>query len=128
MMMQQLRHRSRSSRVLWIALLLLALVWQPGLVAASEVHESEHLLQTGHALDAEHGEIGIPADEPAAPDGADPWHALMHLGHCCSYPSAMLPDTLQVSSGPDIASPPIGGTFDATSASLPQPLRPPIAG
>lgn len=127
-MMQQLRHRSRTSRIFWIALLLWALVWQPGLIVASEVHESEHLLQTGHALDATHGEHGIPADEPMPPDGADPWHALMHLGHCCSYPSAMLPDMPQMAFGPDIASPPAGGTFDADSAPQPQPLRPPITG
>ena len=127
-MMQHLRHRSRTSCVVWIALLLLALVWQPGLVAASEVHESEHLLQTGHALDAEHGDHGIPADEPVAPDGADPWHTLMHLNHCCGHSSAMPHDMPQLAIAPDIASPPAGATFDATSASLPQPLRPPIAG
>lgn len=127
-MMQHLRHRSLALRALWVSLLLLALVWQPALMAASAVHESEHLIQTGHTLDAEHGDHGIPADETAAPNGSEAWHALMHMGHCCGHPSAMLPDSLQLAFVPDTVSPPPGIAAGIASIPLPQPLRPPIAG
>lgn len=113
-------------RVLWAALLLLAFVWQPALLAASEVHASEHLVQTGHAHDADHEGPGIPADELAGPDEGDIWHGLMHLGHCCGQLSAIPADGVPV---PAILRPLSASMSPATalaSLTLPQPLRPPI--
>lgn len=114
-------------RAFW-AVLLLALVWQPTLLAASEAHESEHLIQTGHAHDADHQGPGIPADELDAPDEDDLWHGLMHLGHCCGQASALPSDGVSV---PDMRGP----TSEAMASLLPlqsltlrQPLRPPIRG
>jgi hypothetical protein len=73
---------------LWVLLLLFAVVVKPALVLASETHESGHAVQTGHSHDALEDAHHIPSDELSAVGDADPWHALMHMGHCCSHPSA----------------------------------------
>jgi hypothetical protein len=126
-MMRRLRRCSPVLRALWVALLLLAVVVKPALVAASEVHESEHLLQTGHTLDSQHEEHGIPHDEPMSGD-TDSWHALMHLGHCCSHPPALLLSALAVDLSPVVTSPVAFVPLAKVSATLTQPLRPPIRG
>ena len=86
-MFRRLRHRSFRSNALWVLALLLTCVWQPALMAASEVHEASHFAIAGHAHDEVHEEAGIPADEPLQAD-ASGFHGLMHLGHCCSQPPA----------------------------------------
>jgi hypothetical protein len=75
-------------RRLLIGCLALCFVWQPILLAAAEAHEAQHGLQTGHAHDDAHPEAGIPADDP---DGDGMLHSLMHIGHCCSFPAAVVP-------------------------------------
>jgi hypothetical protein len=125
-MMPRLRHRCRTARALWVALLLFAVVFKPMLVLASEVHESEHLLQTGHSHEAAGESHGIPQDESPVSGEVDPWHSLMHLGHCCSHPSAaseiLLPVTLDVAGGmPDT---PL--LLGRVSIRINQVLRPPI--
>ena len=52
--------RRHASRRILIGFLALCFLWQPILLIAAEVHEAQHLLQTGHAHDAEHPESGIP--------------------------------------------------------------------
>jgi hypothetical protein len=127
-MLTRLRKRCMAYRALWVALLMLALVWQPALLAASEVHESEHLIQTGHAHDADHEGPGIPADELSLPGDDGIWHSLMHLGHCCAQVSALpsggapMPLMLRPASTPDSPS------LAIQSLTLPRPLRPPIQG
>lgn len=123
-MMSDLRSRCLRLRALWVALLLLAAVWQPALMAASQVHESGHLLTAGHAHDT-HEETGVPADEPGSPAG-DAWHLLMHLGHCCSHPTAALFDAPTFAAAVAVSPPPPGRSRTALDAALPQPLRPPI--
>jgi len=116
-----------------LALLVLTFLWHPALIAASEAHESEHLVRTGHAHDAHSdeahagGTLAIPADESPEPEGEAPWHELLHVGHCCGHAQAMPIDWLVVPPmlipGPDIA-------FRATVIPSPVParlLRPPIS-
>lgn len=131
-MLTRLRHWCHRSRVLLAALLVLTFLWHPALIAASEAHESEHLVRTGHAHDAHAGEAhadnthAIVADESPDPEGDAPWHELLHAGHCCGHAQAMpiewhvLPPMLIA--GPDIA-------FRAAVIPAPMPtrlLRPPI--
>lgn len=93
-MLSRIRHRTRNWRIALAVLLLLALVWQPVLLTASEAHASEHLVQTGHAHDVGHSDVGIPADEPANTDGSNPLHELLHLGHCCASLVVLAVDAL----------------------------------
>lgn len=126
--MQRFRPHRLLTRAACVVLLLLSVVVKPALVAASEWHESSHALQAGHAHDSAHGESGIPSDEDATPGDADPWHALLHVGHCCSHPPAMALGWM--TSAPARASmpPPSPGGVDPTSAHDTRLLRPPIAG
>jgi hypothetical protein len=125
-MMRRLRHRSRCIRALWVALLLFAVVFKPVLVLASEVHESEHLLQTGHSHASPGESHGIPADESPASGEVDPWHSLMHLGHCCSHPSAASEAHLPVTPGLAGGSPDTPLLPGRASVRIAQVLRPPI--
>lgn len=112
-------------RRLLIGCLALCFVWQPILLAAAEAHEVQHLLQTGHAHDDAHPEAGIPADDPDG--GAGVLHALMHIGHCCSFPVALMPST---DFGVAISPPPRPAEPDAPLAAPALPAthwRPPIS-
>lgn len=120
------RHIGRSSRAFWVALLILALVLQPTLLAASEVHATEHLIQTGHTHDTDHEGPGIAADEPTAQDDGDLWHGLMHLGHCCGHASALPSDGVPIPPLRRPGSAPVSPSRPIQSLMLPHPLRPPI--
>jgi len=116
--------RRHASRRILIGFLALCFLWQPILLVAAEVHEVQHLLQTGHAHDTQHPESGIPVDDPHS--GSSSLHVLMHLGQCCSFPVALVPATdiaarLSHAAGPVPAAQPIA------SPSVPaQFWRPPI--
>lgn len=124
-MMHALRQLSQSSRPLWV-LLLMAFVWQPALLAASEVHAFAHQAETGHAHDVDH-HTHIAADEHASTDG-DLWHSLLHMDQCCAHvpvmPSDVLPLPLMFWSG----AAPSARLLAMQSLTLPFPLRPPIQG
>jgi hypothetical protein len=88
-MLRRLRHVSHQLSAVWLLALLLTAVWQPALMAASEVHEVSHLAIAGHAHEDAHDEPGIPSDEQPQGDLGG-FHGLMHLGHCCGQPPAAL--------------------------------------
>lgn len=83
--------RLAKSRILF-GILIACFLWQPILLAAAEVHEGRHALATGHAHDASHPDSGIPPDEPEGSGGA--LHALLHMGHCCTFPVALVAATV----------------------------------
>jgi hypothetical protein len=125
-MMRRLRQQDRLLRTLWVALLLFAVVFKPALVLASETHESSHSLQAGHTSSVPHEGHRIPGDEPATPGDADPWHTLMHLGHCCSHPSTAPSCFPALVSAPGSIAPEIPPLLVRESAGVQHPLRPPI--
>ncbi|MCI1710152.1 MAG: hypothetical protein LKM32_06630 [Chiayiivirga sp.] len=127
-MLHRLRRQCIAARTCWLALLLLAVVWQPSLLAASQVHASEHLIQTGHAHDADHDGPGIPADEQVTPGNDTFWHGLMHLAHCCGQVSALPAAPLLVTAASHDALAPEGPRGVLATHAPPQPLRPPIRG
>ncbi len=112
-------------RAFWLALLLFGAIWQPTLMAASEVHETAHLFATGHAHDAQHPEAGIPGDEVVEADGMG-WERLMHAGHCCGHPNAMLAVDLPVQAVLWHCPPPLRRECAATETEPSEVLRPPI--
>lgn len=120
------RRLSKPFRAFWVAFLMLTLTWQPALLAASEVHETAHLIQTGHAHDGVHEGPGIPEDEPTSPDDGAFWHGLMHLGHCCGQVSALPSDGMPAHPVLVPASAPVSPSLAIQSLTLPHPLRPPI--
>lgn len=125
-MLSALRRLCHRSRAFWVGLLLLTFLWQPTLLAASEVHEAEHAIQTGHDHHAEADGLGIPADEPSSPEDASLWHGLLHLGHCCAYPQAVPNDGMSALTVLRPASAPFAAAQALPSLTLPRPLRPPI--
>jgi hypothetical protein len=94
-MLNRIRHHSRGARMFWIAALLIAFVWGPALLAASEAHESGHLIQAAVTQANVIEVLSNPAvhtddaHDTSSQDPADPWHGLMHLGHCCAFPHAL---------------------------------------
>lgn len=74
-------------RILLLGLLMVGVLVKPVLVLAGELHEAEHALLTG---DDGHADDG--SSDPIEPsDPKNPWHALMHFGHCCGQAPALLP-------------------------------------
>lgn len=125
-MLPRLRHRFALLRLLCLALVLCVLA-QPVLVAASEVHEAAHLLQTGHDLGETHGNHGgIPADE--SPDARDAWHVLMHAAHCCGTPSALPQHGVMLHAGVLRVAPPRELDASVDPHRPARLLRPPIHG
>lgn len=125
-MMHRLRQHCLAHRALWVALLAIALVGQPTLLLASEVHESEHLVQSGHSHGAERLDQVLLAEELADAEGSEAWHLLMHLSHCCGQPSAMPAESLAM---PTIMRPfvaPIRSPLAIQSLIPTLLLRPPI--
>ena len=112
-------------RAFWLVLLLFGAVWQPALMAASEVHEAAHLFATGHEHDALHPEAGIPGDEAVDADGLG-WELLMHAGHCCGHPSAMPGADLSVDVPVRACPPPLRRERDEIESGPSELLRPPI--
>jgi hypothetical protein len=125
-MMERLRRQARRWSATCVAVMLLALVAQPVLIAASELHETAHALAAGHAHDDVHPEAGIPPDEPHEP--GDAWHAVLHVGHCCSQPTAAIAAPLLVPIDRTAVPPPPATARSLSDPALPTLLRPPIAG
>jgi hypothetical protein len=125
------RQPQAALRLLWLAALLLACVWQPVLKAAGEAHEALHALGVG----APHAD---PHSTHAQPQGADAvglqgfaptdsgWDALLHAAHCCAHPSAMPLAMLEASRPVPGGGPlPVLARAPDTHDELPL-LRPPI--
>ncbi len=79
--------RLSTLRLVWAALLALALVLQPMVAAMGEVHELNHAVGTSSAMGVndEHHRIADHQEEaPGDSDSEDPVHLLLHFAHCCS--------------------------------------------
>lgn len=114
-------------RTLWVALFALGLIWQPVLLLASDIHAATHLLETGHADHDDHnaGTVIYTKQSPS-PEGADTWHGLLHLAHCCGHATALPTEggeVVAVRRLPVLTAAPPGTLATLT---LTQPLRPPI--
>lgn len=124
-MRSRIRQYRSALRVICVALLLLCVAITPALVLASEIHESDHVIQAGHSHDAG---SGVPAEEPGSPDSPSEWHLLLHSGHCCGHGTLLIP-TLFAFASPAPAMPP--ATADQPpfeSCEHVRLLRPPIIG
>lgn len=110
-------------RILMLAMLMAGVVMKPMLAFAGDMHEGGHAVlagDDGHAHDHD-------APEPVDPsDAKDPWHALMHFGHCCGQTPALLQPMQLGPSVPAVAAslPPWPVVFEP--AVHPVDLRPPI--
>ena len=123
----------RSRRHPWVFALLIALlasslVFEPVFAAAGTTHETTHALAgaaQGHAEDHHHHD----GDDPVAPDhGDDPWHALLHTGHCCGHVTALGVVSADLGLVPAHCAP-VPSFLQRPQAGSPSPLlRPPIAG
>jgi hypothetical protein len=147
-MLSYLRPHSLRLRAVWIALVLLALVWQPAVLAASAAHEAAHVwaadplhaagavhldahVDHSHA-DYSHGDESHGEDshgDPLSLDaGGDPWHQLLHQDHCCGAPSLLAGFDLSRRAAVLAESPPPLPVLKAKGPPQAQPLRPPIRG
>jgi hypothetical protein len=128
------RNRPTLSRFAWIGVLLLAAVFKPAIVMASELHEAVHWIEVGHAHDADVDGPGIPLDErdqgqaPDADGRGESWHVLMHQGHCCGMSFALLVSHAHVRAVTGHVAPAPAVYANRPGVRLPRPLRPPIAG
>lgn len=131
-MLSAFRQPHAALRLLWLAALLLACVWQPALKAAGEVHEAIHLLTAGvshsdgHAehLEPLSGDPGTASKAVAQTDSG--WDALLHAAHCCAHPAAV---PLAIAEAPrPIAAVGPRPALTQAPASIGEPplLRPPI--
>ena len=111
--------------ILMLAMLMAGVVMKPMLAFAGDMHEGGHAVladDDGHAHDHD-------APDPVEvdpPDAKDPWHALMHCGHCCGQTPALLQSMQSGPSVPAVSAslPPWPVTFEP--AVHPVDLRPPI--
>lgn len=115
-------------RVFVLGLFALALVLQPVLAAAGELHELAHDPTGGHqhALHADDVAKELKAaDEPG--DGAATLHTLLHFSHCCSACTAVLPAVKAIALKPMRRDPlAISRARVPTQVRLPAPFKPPI--
>lgn len=118
-------------RALWVALLALAFVWQPDLLAAGEAHGSAHVLADGHAHGPGHGHDDHHDhndDAPSAPHDEDPWRGLLHVVQCCGALCVMPGDLPALALAVPASLAPPMALADRSSPLLAHPLRPPILG
>jgi len=74
-------------RLLMLGLLMAGVLVKPVIAFAGELHEAEHA-----ALSGDDGHADDGSSDPVDPDDSkNPWHALMHVGHCCGQTPALLP-------------------------------------
>lgn len=125
-MLRRLRQCLITHRAFWVAMLVLCVVVKPVIVLACEVHESQHALFTGHGHDeADHTGIQ-PVDEPVPTADQQPWHAVMHQGHCCVHGAAIL-DAPELVISPVVAfAPGLAVPYSFRLVGLEPMLRPPI--
>lgn len=116
-------HRPRRHRLRLLALwvLALAMVWQPVLATAGELHALAHATHAAVAADASTGMT-------PAPDGdEDPLlHLLLDFAHCCAASPVLVARrlALAVPAVPCHARP--CGAPTVTAAPQPPPFKPPI--
>lgn len=125
-MLYRLRQRLITFRAFWVAMLLLCAVVKPVIVMACEVHESQHAMQAAHGHDDAEHTGGQPADEPLPTGEQQPWHAVLHQGHCCVHGAAIV-DVSASMSAPVVAFAPEPAIPQAfRMVGLEPMLRPPI--
>ena len=122
------RRHCSALRTLIVALLVFGLALQPLVISASEVHESQHMLTTGHSHEGGNHASGIPEDEAPSPDGETRLHSLLHQGHCCVHGAAIPLSTEALIVAIHSASPAISVHATLTSRYLVPVPHPPILG
>lgn len=114
-------------RVFVLGLFALALVLQPVLAAAGELHELAHAPNGGHqhALHADDVAKELKAaDEPG--DDAATLHTLLHFSHCCGAGTAVVPVVKAIAFKPMRDPLVISQARVPAQARLPAPFKPPI--
>lgn len=127
-MLLRFHRRDRFVRAFCSVLLLLCLVVAPALVAASETHESAHVVLSGHAHDGAAHDGGMLDDEPSTPVGQGDWHLLLHSGHCCGHGTIFLPVPIALATLQPAPPPAASVAARWPSTVQRRPLRPPIDG
>lgn len=128
--MTRFRHRRLLSllRIVTLALFALAMVVQPVMAAAGEMHEFSHdasgLHSHAHVLHA--GDIGI--DDIDAGADAPVLHVLLHFAHCCGTTTAMVPSVDSFPVEPVINHVLSVEVPDPPQARLTPPFKPPRLG
>lgn len=106
-----------------IGVMLLALLIQPALAAAAELHELEHQVLTGHSHADHDHQLGT---EPPDESELDGWHLLLHFGHGCCQAVGLLPTTLAFPVADRHSAPALTETQYPSGMGLRRALRPPI--
>ena len=123
-------HPSRRWRR-WLTIwLLLAVCWQPVLLALSQAHGFETDVVAGTAaagLGADGTHAGAASDHSHDhDDGQSGWHVFLHLVHCCAPGAALLQQVDWPVQSPPGADLPLTGDAPLLSGSPAELLRPPI--
>lgn len=88
--MSALTSLSSVFRILMLGLLMAGVLVKPVIAFAGDMHEAEHAALSGHD-DHDDGHADDGSSDPVDPaDSENPWHALMHVGHCCGQAPALL--------------------------------------
>lgn len=110
-------------RILLLGLLMAGVLVKPVIAFAGELHEAEHVHLTG---DNGHGDDG--SSDPIDPaDSKNPWHALMHVGHCCGQTPALLPLVYLGPIVPMVTEPLPPWSVEFQPTAHPVAFRPPIS-
>jgi len=110
-------------RILMLCLLMAGVLVKPVIAFAGELHEAEHAQLTG---DNGHADGG--SSDPIDPaDSENPWHALMHVGHCCGQAPAVLPLMILGSIVPTGTDPVPEWSVEFQPTAHPVAFRPPIS-
>ena len=120
--MSSLAPLSSVLRIVLLGLLLLGVMVKPAIAFAGVLHEAEHALLAGQDRPAD--DRSASGADPADED--DPWHALMHHGHCCGQSLAVLPQAMVGSLLPSGSHPPPPLSVEFQPATHPVAFRPPI--
>lgn len=115
-------------RRLLLGWLLLAMVWQPLLLALSQAHgfaaepgaPVEQAQAEGHAESHSHGHGQVGSDAESG------WHIFLHVLHCCAPGALLLGDRCWSLALPCCAGPPWMQVVAILPGWNAEPLRPPI--
>jgi hypothetical protein len=124
------RFRSRRwlplPRVLVLGLFALALVLQPVMAAAGEMHELAHDPSGAHShVHADDGDTHSIASS-MSDDSAETLHVLLDFAHCCGATPAMVPSMKSLCCLPSGGPLAISKAAMPPATRLPAPFKPPI--